>query len=70
MQRGKLKVGLETEGPLSSDLDVDLRTRGEKNRKPLGKTAADLNFFSQVGKAGLEDRGMLLKEHKRELTKA
>lgn len=47
---------MEMEGPLSSDLDMDLRAC--RNRKPLGKTAtADLNFLSEVVRAGPEERG-------------
>lgn len=46
---------MEKEGPLSSGLDVDLRAYG--NRKPLGKTATDLNFLSEVVRAGPEERG-------------
>lgn len=47
---------MEMEGPLASDLDVDLRAC--RNRKPLGKTATpDLNFLSEGVRAGPEERG-------------
>lgn len=50
------KVELEMEGPLASDLDVDLRAC--RNRKPLGETATpDLNFLSEGVRAGPEERG-------------